>query len=159
MKDQLLKYCKASFLILTAEKINYKIEFDKNFVNNKINAVYVGWLSKINKEWIYELSKQSNINIKLVGPYNQNDYKDPDNIENISLLGEKQGKNLISILKKADVCLAPYKICKDTEEVYTMPNKFWLYLNFGLPIVTCEIKTYLNYQTILFIRLKTNLNL
>ena len=86
------------------------------------------------------MSKQSNNKIKLVGPYNQNDYKDLDNIENISLLGEKQGKNLISILKKADVCLAPYKICKDTEEVYTMPNKFWLYLNFGLPIVTCEIK-------------------
>ena len=27
-----------------------------------------------------------------------------------------------------------------TEKVYTMTNKFWLYINFGKPIVTCEIK-------------------
>ena len=140
LKDQLSLHTDSSHLILTAaEQLNISPKYI-NSNNSTINAVYVGWISKINKEWILSLSQKKNIVIQLIGPYEDNNFKELIEKENIHFLGQKTGEKLANFLEKADVCLAPYIIGRDTEEVYTMPNKFWLYLNYGHPIVTCEIK-------------------
>ena len=144
LQDQLALYCNSSYLILTAaEQLDISPSI-KNNSNQLINAVYVGWISKINKDWILALAKNTRIFIKLIGPYDVNEVKDLIKKENIQFVGQKSGDDLTNLLEKADVCLAPYVIGHDTEKVYTMPNKFWLYLNFGLPIVSCEIKRLYN---------------
>ena len=140
LKDQIAVHNDSSHLILTAaEQLNISPKYI-NSNNSTINAVYVGWISKINKEWILSLSQKKNIVIQLIGPYEANNFKELIEKENIHFLGQKTGEDLVNFLEKADVCLAPYIIGRDTEEVYTMPNKFWLYLSYGHPIVTCEIK-------------------
>ena len=53
-------------------------------------------------------------------------------------------KDLEINIENSDICIAPYVEDKDSKEVYTMPNKFWLYLNFGKPIITCSIPNLAN---------------
>ena len=138
LRDQLSAHTNFSYLILTAaEKTTLAPKYNKK--KSVINVVYVGWLSKINKDWILKLSQKNNVVIKLIGPYDSENFKDLLNKNNIHFFGKKKGKELEIHLQDASVCIAPYITGHDTRHVYTMPNKFWLYLNFGHPIVTCQI--------------------
>jgi hypothetical protein len=140
LKEQLIVYNPATFLILTAaEQLNVK-NLTRDTNSKIVKAIYVGWLSKINTDWILELAKNKNLHIQLIGPYTSSDVEKLSGIDNIEILGKKIGKELDFYISSADICLAPYQKGDDTERVYTMPNKFWLYLNYGKPIVTCTIK-------------------
>lgn len=140
LKEKLEKYNKHSYLILTAATQLQTNEIEKATEEETKNIVYIGWLSKLNKQWIINLAKHHDYKVYLVGPYTNKQVEGLTDIENVIITGEKQKDELNTFISKADVCIAPYKPGKDTEEVYTMPNKFWLYMNFGKPIVTCEIK-------------------
>ena len=136
----LFKYNKNSHLLLTAvTDMNYE-SLIFNEKNKKLNIVYVGWLFKLNKKWVLELAKDKKNTIYLIGPYDNVNIEEFQKIPNIIITGTKKGNGLYHYLMNADVCIAPYIIDQDTEKVFTMPNKFWLYINFGKPIVTCEIK-------------------
>ena len=102
--------------------------------------VFVGWLSKLNKRWIIQLSKRKDFKIYLIGPYKKREVKDYLSFNNIILTGPQTGEDLSQYIRRADVCIAPYNQGRDTEEIYTMPNKFWLYFSYGKPIVTNRIK-------------------
>lgn len=115
----------------------------KNKRNDKIIVTYVGWIQKINVEWIIELAKNKNYLINLIGPYKNKVRKNLSQHDNIVLVGPMVGDKLQEYLHNCDVTIAPYIAGKDTEEVYTMPNKFWLYIASGKPIVTCQIKNLL----------------
>jgi glycosyltransferase involved in cell wall biosynthesis len=139
LKDQLLVYNSSSHLVLTAaEQLDVSTQL-RSPKNDIIKAVYVGWLSKLNIDWVLAACENKNVHIQLVGPYKSNEIERLTKIDNIEILGQKFGSELGAYLKQADVCIAPYKKGDDTEKVYTMPNKFWLYLNFGKPIVSCAI--------------------
>ena len=137
----LLRYNKNSHLLLTgASMVHYR---DSNFKivnkNKKVNIVYVGWLTKLNVEWIKYISINKNYNIYLIGPGLNTTINCLDRIDNVIITGELVGDDLKKIIMEANVCIAPYYQDKDTEENYVMTNKFWLYLSFGKPIVTCPI--------------------
>ena len=141
LKDILLKYNQNSHLFLTAApNLNSDVIQFKKEDKESINIVYVGWLFKLNQQWIHELANNKNCTIYLIGPNKHVNIEGFQTNSNIIITGAKKGNELYSYIKKADVCIAPYSTDQDTEEVYTMPNKFWLYLIFGKPIVTCEIK-------------------
>lgn len=165
LNNKLLNYNPNSYISLTA--ITNKdiqlvdLKFNKN---NKPVIVYVGWLNKIEESWIANITLKGNYIIYLIGP-GSNDFEEKickyipkDKILNISnksenkdlddtegkiliLTGSKKGIELSHYLNKADVFIAPYKMDNLTEEVYAMPNKFWLYLAYGKPIVSCNIKS------------------
>jgi glycosyltransferase involved in cell wall biosynthesis len=140
LQDLLKKHNNRSFLLLTgASKISTAFKYVQDDSDKK-HIIYVGWLSKLNADWVIHLAENSNYLIHLIGPYQPKQIKKFLGIENIIVAGERRGDELHSYLSKADVCIAPYLYDKDTEKVYTMPNKFWLYLNFGKPIVSCTIK-------------------
>lgn len=102
--------------------------------------VYIGWLGKLNRMWIIQLVKRKEFKIFLIGPYKKKEVQSYLSYNNIILTGPKIGEELYQYMRRADVYIAPYKQGKYTERGYTMPNKFWLYLSFGKPIVTCQIK-------------------
>jgi hypothetical protein len=139
LKEQIAQFNPNTHLILTAAG---KVREGSVFPQEKsaiINAVYVGWLSKINIKWVLSLAKNPKIRITLIGPATVSQSKSFAGVDNIELRGELVGEELFCALDKADVCMAPYEFGRDTNEVYTVPNKFWLYLSFGKPVVTARI--------------------
>ena len=141
LKDNLLRYNENSYLFLTAAPdINSDVFTFDDGVKEHFNIVYVGWLFKLNQQWILEIAKNKKYTIYLIGPTNNVNVEGFQSNSNIIITGAKKGDELYRYVERADVCIAPYSPDQDTEEVYTMPNKFWLYLVFGKPIVTCEIK-------------------
>ena len=141
--DYLIKYNSNTHLFLTAAPdIDFKLaKFNMgNIDKDKCTVVYVGWLTKIDVDLLQGLLEASNdLKIKVIGPGKELLEKIAIKYENIELLGEKKGEELYVALDSADVAIAPYILDDDVKKVYTMPNKFWLYLSFGLPIVTREI--------------------
>ena len=162
----LVKFNKQSYLLLAGSPplskslINYK-----RVDIQKINIVYVGWLNKINLDWLLPIIEIPNYDIYLIGPEKNIDLNAISNKKNIFVLGKMIGNELENIIKNADVCIAPYWIGKDTKEVYSMPSKFWLYLSYGKPIVTCRINNLISlpnkfiYQSNNAIEFKYNINL
>jgi len=142
LHNYLLRYNSKSHLLLSGASCAIQGGSYIDFIgkDKRVNIVYVGWLFKLNIEWIIAASKNKNYNIYLIGPGFNNNLNQLKQIDNIIFTGELIGESLAKIMIKANICIAPYIRDRDTEEVYTMPNKFWLYLSFGLPIVTCHIK-------------------
>jgi len=140
LQQKLSLYNNNSYLLLTAasdlpsKKCIYLASEGKKRI-----LVYVGWLSKLDANWVSALAKNKRNSIFLIGPYSKKQGNHYDGYKNIKTVGEKNGEELDSYLSSADVCIAPYIDNKDTEKVYTMPNKFWLYLSHGKPIVTRKI--------------------
>ena len=144
--EKLKKYNINTYRVLTGVSINQiesVCDLNREPMNIQKNIMFVGWLKKMDINWIIELAKNSNYNIYLVGPSKDIIIKSPKNFPNIILTGPLHGEELHQLMMKADVFIAPYKHGKDTEKVYTMPNKFWLYIAGGKPIVTCRIKNLL----------------
>lgn len=140
LRDTLSKYNKNSHLLLTAA-VNINTKIPKFNIKKKyFNIVYVGWLFKLNRQWILDLAKNNNYTIYLIGPNANVNIEEFQKTSNIIITGTKKGNDLYHYLMEADVCIAPYNIDDDTKKAYTMPNKFWLYIYFGKPVVTCEIK-------------------
>jgi len=143
--SKLSKYTDNAHLFLTAApNINYDFDVEETRGipvkgNDKIKVVYVGWVNKIDVEWLGNAVTKKNYDITVIGP-NYSKLKNKFNgMKNIKFIGEKRGDELYGYLAKADVAIAPYVDDNDSRKVYTMPNKFWLYLAFGLPIVTRKI--------------------
>ena len=100
----------------------------------------MGWLSKLNREWVVQLARENKYHIKLIGPFNQKDTEIYSDFNNIEITVSLESDLLYEQIAKADLTIAPYEISKDVSEVYSIPNKFWLYLALGKPIITCDIK-------------------
>ena len=143
--EKLAVFTNRSKLILTGASMVQSVRRVQSTNAKVINLVYVGWLSKIDPSWVVETAKDIRFRIKLIGPYAEKDiahYKDFDNIE---VLGPKTGNELHESLIRSDIGIAPYLKGRDTDLVYTVPNKFWLYLNYGLPIVSHKIQNLFDF--------------
>jgi len=145
LQQKMAKYNNSSYLLLTAagDTPNTENIYLKNKKIKK-NILYVGWIAKLEFDWVIELSKNSDYNIIIIGPGSHIQKLLLERYKNIDLTGPKTGEELIPYLSNADVCIAPYVDNLDTEKVYTMPNKFWLYLSYGKPIVTRKINNLAN---------------
>jgi hypothetical protein len=138
--DKIKYYNQNTYLLLTAaSNLNSAISYKA--INHKSpDIIYIGWLSKLNKNWVIKLAESKPTHtIHLVGPYKGSDLDMYKYNSNIKIHGPLFGDNLIDMILKCDICIAPYIQDRDSKMVYTMPNKFWLYLSFGKPIVSCSI--------------------
>lgn len=132
-------------LILTGASLAPTVKGVQSSNARYINLVYVGWLSKINPNWIIETAKDLRIRIKLIGPYSDKDTVQYKGFSNIEVIGPMTGQELHENLIRSDIGIAPYLRGRDTDMVYTVPNKFWLYLNYGLPIVSYKIQNLFDF--------------
>lgn len=142
LQKKIEKFNHNSFvLLLGAPDVDSKFVNGKiNIFENKITITYVGWLSKLNREWVVSLAKGNKYHVQLIGPFKQKDVEIYTNLKNIEITGPLEYDLLYQQIAKADLTIAPYEKSKDVSEVYSMPNKFWLFLAFGKAIVTCNIK-------------------
>jgi len=142
LRKKLAKYNSNSFLLLLGSPMVrrefIRDDFEK-VISGKVEIVYVGWLSKLNAEWVKKLSKTGKYHIKLIGPFRQKDVEIYAPFKNIQVMGPLTDDSLCLQIGKAHLTIAPYKMSKDVSEVYSMPNKFWLYLAHGKPVITCNI--------------------
>ena len=144
LKDKLLKSNPDSFLIyLGAPNIcNKKYNSNKRINNkkNKIDICYVGTFGRLNIKWIkYLLKYNENYILTMIGTLDRDTKNQFIDYNNINFIGLKIYDELYDYITRMDICIAPYMTGKNINRVVSIPNKIWLYLSFGKPVVACNI--------------------
>ncbi len=146
LTDKLLNINSNTFEIkLGAPNINFNNSFVKSRKKDIINIVIVGFfdLDHIPIETLFVISKISKFRLSLVGKVSQNFLNKVKGNEKIELNGVLIGDALYRKIAESDVCLALYSH-KDKNRGRT-PNKLWLYLALGKPVVVTNIKNIDNW--------------
>jgi len=146
LRNKLYRFNKNSHLIFLAapeiDKKFLKIGYKKDKKGN-INIHYVGFMDKqrfLLIDWIINMAKKrQNWKIKLIGPMRKSLKNIFKLYSNIEIVGGRKYEDLYEIISDADVFIIPYKFNKEILEYASMPNKVWLYLAFGKPIVSSLI--------------------
>jgi len=107
----------------------------KDLPTDKPIAIYVGamWGEWFDWDLLYEIAKEFNINLVLIGNCPQERLSELKKYENIYYLGLKPQFELPAYLSQAKIALIPFKYDKITK--YTNPLKVYEYLAMGLPVV------------------------
>ncbi len=140
----LKKYNSKSYTLLSgsSEYTNYLTANRKYKKSKKTKKeiVYVGWISKrLDLNLILQLCNNNFYKITFIGAHERSVTHALNSFGNVCFLGAMTGIELHKILLNADLFIAPYRVNKDISNVVSMPNKFWLYLSYGRPIVSCVI--------------------
>jgi hypothetical protein len=121
-------------------------EFDvspsgKNSDKGKINIGLVGFISNGNLSYqlINDILAEINCTITLVGPVDPGFFEKISDKSRIDVKGVLTGKDLLMEVNKFDVAIAPYLDNKIFEG--GMPNKLFIYLALGKPVVVTELMT------------------
>jgi len=125
--------------------INFKeIEKHENIPNiHKQNRsekyfIYVGTIHKrrVQFKWLeYLASYFPEKKIILVGPVKGKGIRKLKKHKNIRFLGIRKDLDLYNIVASASVCIMPHFTNRSAKVAYA-PNKLWLYLSFGRPVVS-----------------------
>ena len=98
--DRLKSYNASSSLVLTgASALNENSPYVQS-QPEKLILIYVGWLSKVNQDWIIEAAKIPGAQIQLVGPYTQKDIVKLTELDSVESWVQKLEANCIISLKK-----------------------------------------------------------
>lgn len=119
---------------------NKYIQFRNDNKNKEVITVaYVGHMlpNKLAIEWIQECAGRKRLEFLLIGPENIEVKRYFENVSKVKLLGVKIGEDLYSTLSEVNVCIAPYTLEKINKG--GTPNKLWLYLALGKPVVLTEL--------------------
>jgi glycosyltransferase involved in cell wall biosynthesis len=108
----------------------------KDLPTDKPIAIYVGamWGEWFDWDLLYEIAKEFNINLVLIGNCPQERLSELKKYENIYYLGLKPQFELPAYLSQANIALIPFKY-DDKIIKYTNPLKVYEYLAMGLPVV------------------------
>ena len=108
----------------------------KDLPTDKPIAIYVGamWGEWFDWDLLYEIAKEFNINLVLIGNCPQERLSELKKYENIYYLGLKPQFELPAYLSQAKIALIPFKY-DDKIIKYTNPLKVYEYLAMGLPVV------------------------
>ena len=102
-----------------------------------IRVGIVGYVRTIDPVLLDFLLSKDKLHVVLVGPVSSEErlrYKD---LKNIELTGSLTGNALYEAVNRFDVGLIPYKLHRTIDRT---PNKLWLYLALGIPVVISNIK-------------------
>ena len=109
--------------------------FDQGYI------ALVGFIhDRLNYDWIKQLVVNlPKLQLVIIGPAEKKSRIHLSQFPNINFMGTKTGDELFNLIADSKLCIAPYIMNRNITEIVTMPNKFWLYLSCGKPIVTCVI--------------------
>lgn len=89
------------------------------------------------QETLTELISKSNVEVYIYGTVTNRLRRLFGKYKNVRIRGVLKGKALIDELMKIDVGIAPYRI--EDVNLGATPNKLWLYLSVGKPVVVSDI--------------------
>jgi glycosyltransferase involved in cell wall biosynthesis len=130
-------------LRLGAPLIDGELKFTRN---DTVRIGLVGFLDarRISLSIIKGLVSRPNVELHVYGVLHPRLRKDLERYGNIRLRGILTGKLLIEDLKRIDVGIAPYRV-SDVNPGGT-PNKLWLYLAVGKPVVISDLPSIKDWQ-------------
>lgn len=102
----------------------------------------VGYLD-LNMDYLLLHRLLQQFQIIFIGPISEKAKKDFSKYSNANFVGVKTGNELYSLLETIDVCIAPYDV-KIINKGLT-PNKLWLYLATGKPVVVTDLPNIKNW--------------
>jgi glycosyltransferase involved in cell wall biosynthesis len=105
--------------------------------SEKIKVGIVGYVRTIDPRLLDFLLSKDDLFIILVGPVSDEERLKYKDVKNIKLTGSKIGNDLYQAVNRFDVGLIPYKLNGIIDRT---PNKLWLYLALGIPVVISNIK-------------------
>lgn len=131
------------YIPLGAPNVDVKSQ-DRQKIENSLEQLYVAFVGFIhdgfNDLWVKELAAaMPSLKILLIGPEHTKVRKSFLGFPNVCFEGVRRGQELFRLVKKSKVCIAPYRQTRNINEIVEMPNKFWLYLACGKPVITCII--------------------
>ncbi len=131
------------YIPLGAPKIDVRSQ-KKSKVDNSLDQGYIAFVGFIhdgfNVLWVKKLAAAlPSMKILLIGPADAKIRKMFLEFSNIQFEGSMVGEDLFGLVLNAKVCIAPYRQTRNINDIVEMPNKFWLYLACGKPIISCII--------------------
>ncbi len=142
IKDYLISYNSNTFEIHlggpNTHDHNVGINYDIN-KSGKINIGLVGYIRGFNlsHKLLNDLVANPGIYLTLIGPVEKQFMKKLINTDKIKALGIRTGKELLTEVNKFDVAIAPYNPDRLNEGCF--PNKLWIYLALGKPVVVSDL--------------------
>ena len=112
-------------------------------LNNKINVGLVGYFNTLDFSLLEILFKNQDLFFTLVGPMNKKFEERLNAYQNVRITGKLVGDQLFEEVNKFDVGLIPYSL---DSKVDRTPNKLWLYLALGKPVVISNIHGIKDWQ-------------
>lgn len=105
----------------------------------------LGLVGYLDKNMDYPLLKTllERFRIVFIGPISEKAKKEFLKYPNADFAGVKTGNELYSLLETIDVCIAPYDVTIINKGL--TPNKLWLYLAVGKPVVVTDIPNMKNW--------------
>ena len=119
--------------------------YKNNKKSEKIRVVCLGFLSerKVDIEYVVACLETGKFEIDFIGPYDASFKGKFERYTQVNFLGSKIGDDLYSALSRANVCIAPYNLKRINRGV--TPNKMWLYLCLGKPVVITKLPNLKKY--------------
>lgn len=132
--------------LLGAPKVIHNTSDVKVQNKGKIKVVLVGFINKAKYSFLLfkQLLSDSKIELHVIGDVHSELREQLEIYSNYYCHGVLKGEMLNTLLRDMDVGIAPYDLDKQDEG--GTPNKLWLYLANGLPVVISELKNIKNWQ-------------
>lgn len=127
--------------LLGAPKVNFDyLDLKVSEPEKRVKVVLVGFINKAKYSFplFKELLEDTNLELHVIGNVHSKLREELEIFSNYFYHGIQKGENLNILLRTMDVGIAPYDLEKQDEG--GTPNKLWLYLANGLPVVISELK-------------------
>jgi hypothetical protein len=113
----------------------------KNETEHPMNIGLVGFISNYNlsSDLINKILQQVNCTITFIGPVDPQFYESIEKKDKVIRKGTLTDKDLLTAVNDFDVAIAPYASKKVNEG--GIPNKMFIYLAVGKPVVTTKLKS------------------
>lgn len=108
----------------------------------KINVGIVGYLDTIHSGMLNSLLSRDKLDLTLIGPISEKKRITIAESDRCRITGSLIGSSLYEEVGQFDVGLIPYKINTTIDRT---PNKLWLYLALGIPVVISNIQGIQNW--------------
>ena len=105
--------------------------------SDMVQVGFVGFLNTVDSEILTTLVLKGDVFLTIIGPIDNKALSKIRNHKNLKVTGTLTDQSLYNEVSKFDVGLIPYNL---NSEIDRTPNKLWLYLSLGKPVVISNIK-------------------
>ena len=122
----------------SAVRSEHRVYNNSNKNQETIRIGYVGFMLRtaFSTAWIKGCMTNKRFELVFIGPENEIARRHLLNRKHCTFIGQQTGDDLYSTLANINVCVAPYDI---KDNLGSTPNKLWLYLSLGKPVVITRL--------------------